>query len=146
MLYVKYFSCSTSCRTTRRKSEQISPYTNVDSYWTKLSFPVKLQEIFKFERLNNISVNVYGPLYFTSNRVDNKHVNLLLICDEHGRSHYTYIQNLSRLVGSQLSKHRHLKHLCDGGLCYSLSIEILRRHKEHDCEQVSIDLPVKVLR
>lgn len=54
-------------------------------------FSVKLQDVEKFERLSNISVNVYdlddnntkivGPLYFTSQKWD-RHVNMLLICNE----------------------------------------------------------------
>jgi hypothetical protein len=52
-----------------------------------ISFPVKLVDIPKFEKQNEISVNVFGyeksevfPIHVTRNRYD-RHVNLLMISD-----------------------------------------------------------------
>jgi hypothetical protein len=52
-----------------------------------ISFPVKLVDIPKFEKQNEISDNVFGyekskvfPIHFTRNRYD-RHVNLLMISD-----------------------------------------------------------------
>jgi hypothetical protein len=68
-----------------------------------ISFPMKLNDISKFERMNpTISINVFGvekksivgPLYHTSQR-KSKHVNLLLI-KKGENSHYCWIKNMSR--------------------------------------------------
>ena len=106
---------------------------------TGMNFPVKLRDISKFEKLNNISVNVYGlessfengtlnyevvgPLRYATKKLQ-RHVNLLLITkdcnikdddDEHvcdtscSKSHYCWITDLSRLVSSQISKHHYNK-------------------------------------
>ena len=88
--------------------------------FTGMEFPIDLKTIFQFERLNNISINVYGlekvyrdgkntidvvgPLYFTTSRKE-RHINLLMISDDYGNNHYCLIRNLSRLISSQLSSH-----------------------------------------
>ena len=80
--------------------------------------PMKLNDIPKFERLNNISVSVYGvqekvqesgelsgniyPLKVTREERKN-HVNLLFY-SKGETQHYCLIRNFSRLVGSQYSK------------------------------------------
>src|SRR5436190_7371272 len=82
--------------------------------WSCISFPVKLEDIPKFERKNNISINVYGlenkttvyPLKSVDRELED-HRDLLYIKD--GRnSHYCYITNFERLVRDQvtLSQHR----------------------------------------
>ncbi|KYN41468.1 hypothetical protein ALC56_04109 [Trachymyrmex septentrionalis] len=86
-----------------------------------IEFPITFKDIPKFERLNAVSINVYGienkqvlPLQLTSDRKD-KHVNLLYMQDprDDGIGHFAWIKNLSRLVSSQLSKKEHKKHFCD---------------------------------
>ena len=88
-----------------------------------IEFPMTLQQIKKFEKLNDISVNVYGiegkkevtilPIRLADWKKD-KHVNLLYVEEEDDISgHFTYIKNLSRLVSSQLSKKEHKKYICD---------------------------------
>ncbi|XP_068084002.1 uncharacterized protein [Anabrus simplex] len=112
-----------------------------------LEFPMQLKDIRRFEKLNNISINVYGiekgsivgPLYFTNER-KGTHINLLYI--EDGEiSHYCWIKNLSRLVCSQLSKHDGKKWLCDGCLQYFQNEDLLNRHSKQDCNQVCTFLP-----
>ena len=77
-----------------------------------IEFPLSLGQIGKFERLNDISVNVYSfeeekgstvfPLRLTSQKRD-RHVNLLYTPNhEHGDvGHFVLIKDLSRLVGMQ---------------------------------------------
>ncbi|XP_036143348.1 uncharacterized protein LOC118645749 [Monomorium pharaonis] len=102
-----------------------------------------LKDIKKFERLNNnISINVYGieeerfiPLRLSDDKKD-KHVNLLYMQDEGNVGHFTWIKNLSRLVGSQLSKKEHKKYICDRCLHYFSSEEKLESHTA-DCNQMN---------
>ena len=89
--------------------------------------PMKLKDIPRFERQNDISVSVYAweegkkeedgsqelgfvyPLR-VSKEVKPQHVNLLLIANDE-TSHYCWIKNFSRLVSAQYSRH-------DGELAY----------------------------
>jgi len=86
-----------------------------------IEFPMTLKNIGKFERLNNISINVYGieeqkilPLRLTDNKRE-KHVNLLYVQDprDDNIGHFILIKNLSRLVSSQLNKCNGKKYICD---------------------------------
>ena len=85
--------------------------------WSGLKFPVVTNDIGKFKKKNNISVNVLGvegkkpyPLRI-SKYSGQKTVNLLLITDGEKR-HYTANKSLSRLLGSSNSKHRRKQHFC----------------------------------
>lgn len=118
-----------------------------------INFPTPLCDIPKFEKLNDISINVYGldtrnkecdvvgPLHFTKEKKD-RHVNLLYFTDG-DRSHYCWIKNLSRLVSSQLSKHGHKQWICERCLQYFGTEMLLTRHEE-DCshfDAVKIEMP-----
>jgi len=80
-----------------------------------------LKNIGKFERLNNVLINVYGieeqkilPLRLADNKRE-KHVNLLYVQDPRDENigHFTLIKNLSRFVSSQLNEHNGKKYICD---------------------------------
>ncbi|KYN15671.1 hypothetical protein ALC57_12102 [Trachymyrmex cornetzi] len=86
-----------------------------------IEFPMTLKDIPKFERLNAMSINVYGienkqvlPLRLTSDKQE-KHVNVLYMQDPRndGVGHFAWIKNLSRLVSSQLSRKKNKKFFCD---------------------------------
>jgi hypothetical protein len=100
-----------------------------------IKFPIDLKQIGKFERQNDVSINVfttregiekdkYGrgagsnaivPLRLTNDKRD-RHVNLLYLRDTLrgvNRGHFAWIKNLSRLVNSQLTVSRCAKHVCD---------------------------------
>ncbi|KYN13220.1 hypothetical protein ALC57_14584, partial [Trachymyrmex cornetzi] len=77
-----------------------------------------LKDIPKFERLNAVSINVYGiengqilPLRLKSGTKE-KHINLQ---DPRNDSvaYFVWIKNLSRLVSSQLTRKEHKKFFCD---------------------------------
>ncbi|VVC43275.1 Hypothetical protein CINCED_3A016361 [Cinara cedri] len=91
-----------------------------------LTHPTPLSDIKHFEKNNsNVSVNVYGLKKEEKNKktlhtvfpikvVDEEktgHFGLLLI-NENEKSHYTYISNFSRLVGSQKNSHEHTLIFC----------------------------------
>ena len=90
---------------------------------TNLKFPSTVSDVVKFEKLiATISVNVFAfedrlsciyPVYVTSFKGRQHHVNLLLIVDNKtGKSHYTLICNMSRLLGDR-TKYEHATYYCD---------------------------------
>ena len=81
----------------------------------KISFPMTLKGVRKFDEQNIVSVNVYGyddilyPLYLTEkSSTDPYHVNLLL-----HKGHYFCISNLARLVASRVRRSRRKCFVCD---------------------------------
>ena len=79
-----------------------------------LKFPMSLRDIPKFEKMNNLSVNVYGLtdtnkvqiLKISNNyKNDQTHIDLLHFTLKE-KSHYAFIKNLSRLTKSQLYKRK----------------------------------------
>lgn len=126
-----------------------------------IDFPMKLENIKKFETNNNISINVYGlehvktneklntevvgPLYYSKNR-QSTHVNLLLISDDNGNSHYCWIKDMSRLLGSQLNSNTSKKYFCDGCFQFFYSKNKLDNHQENDCNHVYTKIPTNDLK
>lgn len=91
-----------------------------------VDFPMTLDRIGRFERANDVSINVFVtddeqpgratvvPLRLTDRKRD-RHVNLLYTPDtrEGQPGHFAWIKNLSRLVSAQLSKKHGRKYICD---------------------------------
>jgi len=87
-----------------------------------IEFLMTLTQIKKFENQNNIFINVYCiekqkelsifPIWLTEKKMD-KNVNLLYVQNDNDVGHFAWIKNLSRLVSSQLSKHKNKKYFCD---------------------------------
>ncbi|GBN41868.1 hypothetical protein AVEN_73998-1 [Araneus ventricosus] len=87
-----------------KNAERVSKYLpfvkemNLDN----ISFPTPLSQIGRFEKTNNISINVFDfdrevfPLKVTTAGKES-HINLLLISDGEKR-HYTLIKNMNRLL------------------------------------------------
>ena len=84
-----------------------------------ISYPVSIQDIEKFERQNNVSINLFAinkkklifPVKITSHKKE-KHVNLLYISNE-TNNHYVLIKNMSKLLANQLSNHKGKSYICD---------------------------------
>jgi hypothetical protein len=101
--------------------------------WGNMTFPVKLKDIGKFEKLNpNYAVNVMGldgtcvyPLRKSDVNTDNQ-INLLLH-DEH----YSLINNFGRLVNSQISKHHGARFYCYRCLNSFTCKSALENHEEY---------------
>ncbi|XP_077272782.1 uncharacterized protein LOC143903198 [Temnothorax americanus] len=125
-----------------------------------INFPIDLKHIGKFERQNDVSINVfttrkeigkkdkYGrgaddnaivPLRLTDDKRD-RHVNLLHLRDTLrgvvNGGHFAWIKNLSRLVNSQLTVRRCAKHVCDRCLHYFYTCEKLAAHSV-DCGRMN---------
>jgi len=83
-----------------------------------------LKNIRKFERLNNELINIYDIekqkiLLIRLTDKKEKHINLLFVQNprDDNVGHFAWIKNLSRLVNSQLSKHKNKKYFCDRQVC-----------------------------
>ncbi|XP_050056138.1 uncharacterized protein LOC126549806 [Aphis gossypii] len=75
-----------------------------------IDFPTPINQIKKFERLNNVSVNVYslnnkGTIFplFINNKEEKNHFDLFFV-NNHKTSHYCYIKDFSRFIRSQKTK------------------------------------------
>ena len=97
-----------------------------------IPYPVLIVDIPKFEKQNNISVNVIGyeegyyPLYISSNQKQ-KHVNLLLF-EKDGKSHYCLIKDFNKMLHSQ-TKHNGRKYFCTYCLHGFSREDLLLEHK-----------------
>ncbi|XP_071580579.1 uncharacterized protein [Temnothorax nylanderi] len=124
-----------------------------------IKFPIDLKQIGKFERQNDVSINVFTtregiekkdkfgrgadhnaivPLRLTDDKRD-RHVNLLYLRDTLrgvNRGHFAWIKNLSRLVNSQLTVKRCATHVCDRCLHYFYTREKLAAHSV-DCGRMN---------
>ena len=96
-----------------RDSEKMSKILREQSEkynWDGISFPTPLKEILRFEKNNNVSINVLGnngdnriyPLRRSNYKSDTK-IELMLITDEKD-SHYVVVKNMSRLLYGQATK------------------------------------------
>ena len=114
--------------------ERVTNYTQFENSldWSNISFPTPLTDIVKFEKKNNISINVFGwekneifPLQITkfSHQV---HINLLLISDGI-RRHFCLIKNMSRLLGDR-TKHNGQAYYCNYCLHGFVRQELLDSH------------------
>uniref|UniRef100_A0A2S2R9P8 DNA-directed DNA polymerase n=1 Tax=Sipha flava TaxID=143950 RepID=A0A2S2R9P8_9HEMI len=83
-----------------------------------VDFPTPVKQVKIFERINNVSVNIFSldgegfvyPLYLNESE---KSINFdLLLFGDGIRSHYCYIKNFSRLVRSQRTQHKSKLIIC----------------------------------
>lgn len=132
-----------------------------------IEFPMKVQHITKFEKLNpTISINVYifvektekiQPLRLTK-EVKSSHIHLLLLTESDDsyddddivedvdncvKSHYCWIKNLSRLISSQISNHNGQLFMCDRCLNHFHSVDKLTEHNNYCVRQneYQIEMP-----
>ena len=134
-------------------SEQITKILKYQSErldWSGLKFPVKLNQIIIFEKLNpQISINVFGfkgvvyPLQLSKTK-RTQIVNLLLISDGE-KQHYCLIKSLSRLLSSQVTKDNHTKSFCLNCLNHFPNEEKLKIHEEYCLKNqaIKIEMPEK---
>ena len=100
-----------------------------------ISFPISWRGIDRFERQNDISVNVLGlngkeiiTLRKTKEKKEN-HV-ILFKLKQGENEHFTLVNNINRLWFGQDSKNRNQRQVCDGCLNSFNSKESLEVHKE----------------
>jgi len=122
-----------------QNANQVSHYVQfeTDLRTDNIKMPMPLSSISHFEKMNNISVNVFGlekkevyPLKITESRYT-RHVNLLLISNGDKR-HYCLIKHLNRLLGSR-TKHKAQTFFCNYCL-HGYSSEVLLHKHLPDCK------------
>ena len=115
-----------------------------------IEYPVSLKDIDKFEKQNpSISIIVYGykeksvyPLRISKN-IDRKHIIRLMLIEENGVKHYTWVKNRNALLASQVSNHKERSYLCDRCLNPFWCEKSLNNHLEYcsNHEAVKIVMP-----
>ena len=101
-------------------------YSSVLKY-EGIHFPIALNDVSKFEKLDNLSINVYGieksqknseivPLYLSANKSDKSIIHLLMVESDTCMQvdnvenyqpiyYFAWIRNLSRLVSAQVTNY-----------------------------------------
>ena len=99
-----------------------------------ITFPVKIADCNKIEKLNNIRINIFGytnkavyGIYISKEKYE-KNMNLLFITDDNN-SHYVLIKDFNRLMFN-ITKSQHRQHFCMFCLQHFSTEQILERHKE----------------
>lgn len=126
-----------------QRIQQYYPYEN-DLNLNGITFPIPISKIQKFEKQNNISINVFGyendffPLYISELESANANVDLLYV-EQDGNSHYCLIKDLNRVLG--LTKRAKRKHyFCRRCLHGFISKDLLKDHlpycKQFSCQKV----------
>ena len=144
-------------KTNRHRVAQYREFENLLNF-RGIDFPVKPHQIVKFEKQNEVSVNVYFLKRSGKNfsvctlhnsdfvGIKREHVNLLYIqniyfdendpqqwtSNEQMKYHYVFVNDTSRLFSSQVSKAKISKPACDRCMRYFHSKEDLMEHVE-DC-------------
>jgi len=132
----KCFMCSVivALYPPRRNGERVWKYKgNIsDLNFKDISFSVKMDDIPKFEKQNDVSINIFGyekneifPVHITNHRFK-RHINLLMISDNR-KNHYCWIKDLNRLLGDQHSNTRRY-HYCSYCLYGFIKERLLEDH------------------
>ena len=103
--------------------------------WDGISFPVSWRGIDRFERQNDISVNVLGldgkEIITLRKTKEKKENHVILFKLKNGENeHFALVNNVNRLWFGQDSKNKNQRHVCDGCLNSFNSKETLEVHQE----------------
>ncbi|XP_043266555.1 uncharacterized protein [Venturia canescens] len=123
-----------------------------------IHFPIALKDICKFEKMNNLTINVYGvdkcgkkseivPLYLSKIKSDKSTIHLLMIEGNIGMDvdeednfqpiyHFAWIRNLSRLLSSQVTNYNQSTWFCDKCLNHFKLQSSFENHKR-DCVSIN---------
>lgn len=126
-----------------QRIQQYYPYEN-DLNLNGITFPTPISKIQKFEKQNNISINVFGyendffPLYISELESANANVDLLYV-EQDGNSHYCLIKDLNRVLGSTKRAKRKY-YFCRRCLHGFIREDLLKDHlpccKQFSCQKV----------
>ena len=111
--------------------EKYIPYEN-ELNMEGITYPVAVKGVTKFEKQNNISINVYRyedgyyPLYISGDQKE-RHVNVLTL-EEKGKMHYCLIKNLNGMLHSR-NKYNRKKFFCTYCLHGFTMEDFLTAHK-----------------
>ncbi|KAG8240274.1 hypothetical protein J437_LFUL018111 [Ladona fulva] len=141
-----------------KDSQRVSKY-NTRSFhegykWDCIEYPVDIKDIVKFERINNISINVFGldeknmvyPIKIVDSELDD-HRDLLYITNDK-TSHYCWIKDFEKLVRSQITKHHCVYASVVLPAIRTKSIQNCVKERAHPvklcCQMIRIKLPFVV--
>ena len=120
--------------------------------WDGIEYPVSFKDINKFEKNNEISVNILAienrKIYICRKGRDyDRNVNLMLIADVENpnKKRYVAVKSLSRLLSYQNSKHNGLQYFCVNCL-NGFESEIIRNDHYEYCrnkDSVRVEMPTK---
>ena len=123
-----------------------------DFDWSDIEFPVSFRDINKFERNNEIGVNILAvenkKIYICRKGKDyDRIVNLILTADVENpnKKHYVAVKSLSRLLSKQNSKHKEAQHFCTNCL-NGFESEIIRDEHYEYCRSKDsgrVEMPTK---
>ena len=117
-----------------------------------IEYPVSLKDLNKFENQNpTISITVFGykgkSVYRlrNSDNTDREHKIRLMLIQKDGVQHYCLVKNVSRLLSSQVSKHKEKSYFCDRCLNPFWCEQYLNKHLEYcsNHEAVKTEMPKK---
>jgi hypothetical protein len=124
---------------TEKDAYRTSKYTEyIENYnWEDIQFPTAINNISKFEKNNNVSINVYTidkynniiPIKFCKIILE-KHINLLLIKTLDENYHYCWIKDFDKLTNKQNSNHKCKTYTCFRCQHHCTSQTILDKHNE----------------
>ena len=117
--------------------------------WSGITYPVSTKNIGKFERMNEIGVNllaVDGRTIYICRKGSNyqQKVNLMIL-EEEQKKHYVAIKSLERLLSMSNSKHKEREYFCDNCLNGFSTEKSKDEHYEYcsSNESVKIEMPEK---
>ena len=120
-------------RPTKYPEEDGLDFTGIDT-------PTPISQISKVEKQNDLAINVFGwdgacvIIHRLSGAAQARTTVNMLLIEKAGKSHYTWIKDLNRLLYNQ-SKHRERKHFCERCLHGYTREDLLEAHKP-DCRGI----------
>ena len=133
-----------------RHFERVNKYKQwkVDLNFDNITFPVAIKDIKKFEKQNNLKINVFGlddklNIHQLKHIRDDNAIDLLFISNDE-TNHYCWIKNFNRLLSMQISNHKETKFICKGCLNPFRLETAYNKHKElcNLNDEVKIDMPL----
>lgn len=137
-----------------RDAERVSKYRQYENElnFNRINFPIKISDIPKIEKTNNLAVNVYShqgksiiPIY-NSKQLDipeERIIDMFLIREENNgeiNSHYCWINNFNRFFNNEISRDNH-KYICRRCLAH---FHVKIKYERH-IEECSKNKPVKFI-
>ena len=133
-----------------RHHERVNKYKEWkdDLNFDNITFPVAIKDKHKFEKQNNLKINIFGlddklNVYVIKNTCDDNAIDLLFISNDE-TNHYYWIKNFNKLLSTQISKHDGFKFICKRCLNPFSLESAYNKHKElcNLSVEVRADMPL----
>ena len=130
--------------------ERVSHYTKYENEFNfhGINFPIKLSDIPKLEKMNNLAINVFSntkkeiiPIYNSKQRdiSDDRIIDLFLIKNENSENHhYCWVKNINRLLSNEVNNHTGTNYVCRR--CF-VNFRVKHKYDKH-VEECCINKPV----